>query len=271
MYSNKKENICSQCGSENVKEPWTNSMENDEHSNLCSNCQKKTGNGNYFTRFLIIAVLFSCFLVYLNKTFDALSFKEDSGQIIYEILLVLIISSALASGKMLQKFKYLAIWGLIFLVSMTVYTYRHDISGVKDKVMAEFIPSKGFSNSPYSISFPVSSDGHFYIQVEVNGVPVIFMADTGASHIVLSPKDAEKAGIDMDNLKFDRFYETANGTVRGSSTIISDFRVGEINFQDIGASVNGAAMRNSLLGMTFFKRLKSYEVKDNVLTLQWKR
>jgi aspartyl protease family protein len=264
MYSQKKDNFCAQCGAENIREPWMKSMDNDGYINLCSNCQKETGNGNYFTRFLILAVLMSGLLMYLNKTFDALSFKDDPGQIIYEILLVLIISSGLASGKMWQKIKYLAVWGLIFLVSMTVYTYRHDIFGIKDKVLAEFIPSKGFSNTPYEISFPVSSDGHFYIQVEVNGIPVIFMADTGASHIVLSPRDAEKVGIDRDRLIFDRFYETANGTVRGSSVRITDFRVGEIIFKDIGASVNEAEMKNSLLGMTFFKRLKSYDVKDDV-------
>jgi predicted aspartyl protease len=39
-------------------------------------------------------------------------------------------------------------------------------------------------------------DGHFYIIAEVNGTPIMFLADTGASHIVLSPADAEKLGIE---------------------------------------------------------------------------
>jgi aspartyl protease family protein len=95
----------------------------------------------------------------------------------------------------------------------------------------------------------------------------MFLADKGASHIVLSPDDAGKLCIETDKLPFDRFYETANGTVRGSSIRIADLRVGEIHLKEIGASVNEAEMRNSLLGMTFFKRLKSYEVKNDVLTL----
>lgn len=37
--------------------------------------------------------------------------------------------------------------------------------------------------------------------------------------------------------------------------------------QQIGASVNEAEMKKSLLGMTFFRRLESYEVKNGVLTL----
>ncbi|MFH2044881.1 MAG: TIGR02281 family clan AA aspartic protease [Pseudomonadota bacterium] len=96
-------------------------------------------------------------------------------------------------------------------------------------------------------------------------------ADTGASDIVLSPHDAKKIGIETNKLRFDRFYETANGTVRGSSIRISDLRILEIQLKQIGASVNEVAMRNSLLGMTFFKRLKSCEVRNDVLTLYWKR
>jgi aspartyl protease family protein len=92
---------------------------------------------------------------------------------------------------------------------------------------------------------------HFYIRAEVNGIPAMFLADKGASHIVLSPDDAGKLCIETDKLPFDRFYETANGTVRGSSIRIADLRVGEIHLKEIGASVNEAEMRNSLLGMTF--------------------
>jgi aspartyl protease family protein len=101
----------------------------------------------------------------------------------------------------------------------------------------------------------------------VDGKPLIFLADTGASHIVLSPSDAEKLGVKKSDLKFNRIYETANGTVRGSSIQISDLIIGDIHFRDIDASVNEAEMQNSLLGMSFFKRLESYEVKNDVLTL----
>jgi hypothetical protein len=57
-------------------------------------------------------------MIYLNRSFDVLTFKEDSGQIVYEILLILIVSSALASGKIRQDSKYLAIWAGKLLVLM---------------------------------------------------------------------------------------------------------------------------------------------------------
>jgi aspartyl protease family protein len=284
MYSENNDNNCTcpHCGTENFRalEAWINGMEDGEPQ-LCSNCKKtlyenqssgcldsgKKSNWNFNISFFIIALLLLGLMIYLNRTFEVLTFKEHSGQIVYEILLILIVSSALASGKILQNLKHLAIWAGIFLVLMTGYSYRHELSTIKEKVLAEIIPAKGFRKTPDSISFPVAANGHFYIRAEVNGIPVIFLADTGASDIVLSPADAGKLGIKIDELRFDRFYETANGTVRGSSIRIADLRIGKIHLKEIGASVNEAEMKNSLLGMTFFKRLKSYEVKNDVLTL----
>jgi aspartyl protease family protein len=82
---------------------------------------------------------------------------------------------------------------------------------------------------------------------------------------VLSPDDAKRLGINLNDLHYDRFYETANGHVRGSSIQIVDLKIRALHLKNIRASVNEAIMQNSLLGMTFFKRLKGYEVKMGCL------
>ena len=281
-YQNHKIWVCPHCGSENIQtaEAWMSLM-NDSASGRCSNCKKiinfkhfsvslgskKKESRHFNLNFIIIFVLLLLLMIYLNRTFDILSFKKDSGQIIYEVLIILFISSSLAFGKIWQKFKYLTIWAGIFFILVIGYSYRFELAGVKDKVLAEFVPAKGFQKKTDAISFPISSDGHFYIRAEVNDIPIMFLVDTGASHIVLSPSDAGKLGIKVNELRFDRFYETANGNGRGASIKIADLRIGGIHLKKIGASVNEAEMRNSLIGMTFFKRLKSYEVKNDVLTL----
>lgn len=284
MVKNNNGSICPYCGAINSQTPeaWLNNMGGGEPL-VCSSCKKtldekktssrlirkKRANWNFNISFFIVLFILSALLIYLNRTFSVLTLKEDSGQIAYEIMLILIISSALASGKIRQNLKYLAIWFGIFIILIAGFSYRHELSGIKEKIIAEIIPSKGIRKTPDSISFPVSSDGHFYIRAGVNGIPIIFLADTGASHIVLSPADAIKLGIKTDELHFDRFYETANGTVRGSSIRIDDLRIGNIHLKKMGASVNEADMRHSLLGMTFFRCLESYEVKNDVLTLYW--
>lgn len=284
MYLKINNNACPHCGAVYSQTPdtWLNNMDGGEPLR-CLSCKKsfdenqaspellnkERANWNFNISFFIIVFILLALMIYLNRTFSVLTLKEDSGQIVYEILFIIIISSSVASGKIRQNLKYLAIWAGIFLIMITGYSYRHELTGIKDKVIAEIIPSRGLRKEQNSISFPVSSDGHFHIRAEVNGIPVIFLADTGASHIVLSPADATKIGINTDELRFDRFYETANGTVRGSSVQIDDLQIGEFRLKEIWASVNEAEMQGSLLGMTFFKRLKRYEVKNDVLTLYW--
>ena len=276
--------ICPHCGAENdcSANAWINVM-GDKTPPVCSHCNQpldgkqtagspengKSGERSFNILFFAIVFLLSALVIYLNHTFGVLTFRKDSGQIVYEIVLILFVSWVLASGKLRRNLKHLAIWAGIFLLLLAGYSYRHELSGIKEKVLTEVVPARGFQKNPNSVSYPLSSDGHFYIRARVNGIPVIFLADTGASHIVLSPEDARKLGIQTDKLRFDRLYETANGTVRGSSIRIADFKVGGIHLRNIGASVNEAGMRNSLLGMTFFKRLKRYEVKNDVLTLYW--
>jgi len=171
---------------------------------------------------------------------------------------------------MWQNIKYLGIWSVIFLLALVGYSYRHDLSGITNRVMGELFPGKGYQTSQHSMSFPVSSDGHFHIRAQLNGIPVSFLVDTGASHIMLSLGDAEKVGIRMDTLTFDRIYATANGKVPGALARIADFRIGEIHLQGVNVSINKAAMQSSLLGMSFFKRLERYEVRNDILTLYWK-
>lgn len=286
MYTEQSDDTCAcpYCGAVDSYTPegWSKLMEA-EASLYCSSCKKpldqdqfsrctvrgKKSNWNFNIGFFIIVFLLSALTIYLNRTFDVFTLKEDSEQIVYEILLILLVSSALASGRIRQNLKHLAIWIGIFIILMTGYSYRHELSGIKDRVLLEIIPSKGLQKTTDSISFPVSSDGHFHIRAKVNGIPIMFMADTGASDIVLSPADAKKLGINTDGLRFNRLYETANGTVRGSLIRIDDLSIGEIHLKEIAASINEAEMRGSLLGMTFFNRFSRYEVKNDVLTLYW--
>ena len=218
-------------------------------------------------RFLVIAAGITGFLIYLNRTFHTLDFSKDFGRIIYQGIFVLFVSATLASGNTWRKIKQLAVWAIIDLLFMLGFSYRYELAEVKDRLLSEIMPSKGLHTAPDSVTFPASADGHFYIRAQVNGVFLIFLADTGASDIVLSPGDAKKLGINLQKLRFDRIYETANGTVRGGSVQLDDFKVQGIHLQNIRASVNEAEMSNSLLGMTFFKRLKGYEVKEDKLTL----
>jgi aspartyl protease family protein len=66
---------------------------------------------------------------------------------------------------------------------------------------------------------------------------------------------------------FDQFAETANGTVSGAAIRLDSLAIGSIAMNRLPATVNGADMSESLLGMEFLNRLHGWRVENGVLTL----
>jgi aspartyl protease family protein len=129
------------------------------------------------------------------------------------------------------------------------------------------MPYRGEEVGNGSVSFEAWPDGQFRIEAAVNGTPLEFLIDTGARDVVLTLHDAERLGYDPEDLDFSNSYVTANGGVMGAPIILPEIAIGPIRVSDIAAAVNGAPMPDSLLGVSFLDRLKSYEVTDGVLTL----
>lgn len=111
--------------------------------------------------------------------------------------------------------------------------------------------------------------GHFLVEAVVDGVPVDFLVDTGASHVVLSMQDARKLGFTPDRLRFTQEFQSANGAVRAAPVELRELRIGQLRLFDLEASVNGGPLPISLLGMSFLERLSSYEVARGRLILRW--
>lgn len=119
------------------------------------------------------------------------------------------------------------------------------------------------------LAIPVSPDGHFYVDVMLEGTEVQFLVDTGASGIFLNRDAAENLGLDLETLDYTIRTQTANGTGRAAPITLTDLRLDEIFLEDVRAIVNDAPMSISLLGMSFLSRLESYEVRNGYLILRW--
>jgi aspartyl protease family protein len=120
-----------------------------------------------------------------------------------------------------------------------------------------------------SLTLTADPSGHYFVTAHVNGAPIRFLVDTGASIIALTPKDAQAAGFDRDQLDFNRPVHTANGTVKFAPVNLREIRLGALSLHDIDAAVMGAPGGISLLGMNFLKQLDSYEIRDGKLTIWW--
>jgi aspartyl protease family protein len=168
-----------------------------------------------------------------------------------------------------QALRYVLVWAVIAAVLAIGYTFRGDLGSAFSRVRAEFAPGYPVQLAAHEMAVSQDENGGFYVMGQVNGQTVRFLADTGASDIVLSPADARRVGVDVGSLKFTDPAETANGMGRGASFKASSLSVGPVRFEDVPMQINQTPMSTSLLGMAFFRRLDSFQVKDGKLYMRW--
>lgn len=111
-------------------------------------------------------------------------------------------------------------------------------------------------------------DGHFWVEADINGVVIPFLIDTGASQVILSPADADRLGLYLTANDYTQAFDTANGMVRAAPVTLGELRVGQLRVSNVAASVNGAPLRQSLLGMSFLGRLESFSYEGDELILR---
>ena len=159
-------------------------------------------------------------------------------------------------GKTVQQG---AIWALIFVGVIGAYGLWEDIQ--RDVTTRQAIISET------QIEVPRSADGHYYLTLDVNDVPLRFVVDTGASQVVLSQTDARRIGLDPETLGFFREASTANGMVRTAPVVLDRVSLGQITDSQLPAVVNGGDMADSLLGMTYLGRFARIEIAGDRLVL----
>lgn len=152
-------------------------------------------------------------------------------------------------------------WGLIFVAFIAAY-------GLWEDVESDLVPRSAIIEDGQAIEIPRSFDGHFHLTLNVNGVPVDFLVDTGATDVVLTMEDARRVGLDPDNLAFLGRARTANGEVRTAFATLDSIGVGQITYRNLNASVNAGEMDGSLLGMTYLGLFDRIEIQGDRMTLQ---
>jgi len=202
---------------------------------------------------------------------EALYGHEAKGQLIQGVvLLALLLGSAALHrrsppGHILRN---VGLWAAIAVSLFAAYSYRFELLAIKDRMVAELLPHAGVEVAPGAVSFRADASGHFVVEASVDGVDIRFLVDTGASDVVLSPADAQRLGFDLKRLSYTKRFETANGIVVGAPVRLGRVVIGPIAVADVRATVNGAPMQNSLLGMSFLGRLSGYQVSRETLVLR---
>jgi aspartyl protease family protein len=112
-----------------------------------------------------------------------------------------------------------------------------------------------------------SADGHFWAQGQVNGVPVRFLVDTGATVVALTPADAQHLGFDLQQLSYGSSVVTAGGKTRAAAVRLASVDVGGAQLEGVDALVIEKGLDASLLGMSYLGRLSSFRATRQALVL----
>jgi aspartyl protease family protein len=223
-----------------------------------------------------LGTLLSIVAAFLGLTWalpNALGMGDAHIKLAYGLILLTVLFSSVAIAAHTHHLHRLAksgmAWLAVSLAVMVVYTYEQGFRALAEETFAFVDPAEPQTDAANgSVTIRASSDGHFLAVADVNGKRVRFLIDTGASEVVLTKADARRIGIDIDNLSFIMPVTTANGVMYVAPVRIKSIQLGPIKLNGINAQVAGDGLSSSLLGMSYLRRLTSYEFSRQELTLK---
>lgn len=143
-----------------------------------------------------------------------------------------------------------------------------EIDGAREtlRLGQRVVKSAATTEAP-TVNLTADSRGHFLASGSINGAPMRFLIDTGASMVALSRSDAERARIDY--LKHGRpsMSQTANGLVRTWIVKLAEINLAGVSLHQVDAAVHDSELPVALLGMSVLNRMEMQRAGDS-LTLR---
>lgn len=196
---------------------------------------------------------------------------------LWYILALVIVGSALIGRRMPLGglFRMALLWVVIFGVLFGLFTLgqKHGFFPA-DRMVDRGEPKDGPPTVMpkaralgQALRIPVAPDGHYWVEATVNGAPVRFLIDSGASITALSMNSARAAGLNFDLNAPGVPMFTANGRVDAKRSSISTLMMGPIRISDLDVVVSPSFGEVNVIGMNMLSRLKSWGVQDGQMVL----
>ncbi len=151
-----------------------------------------------------------------------------------------------------------AAWVALFAM---VYLWFHDWNA--DQINPNRAASLQVTGN--EVTLQRNRGGHYVADGAINGAPVTFMLDTGATQVALSLATAKTLGLALGEPVRLR---TANGETDGFRTRLDRVRLGPIELPDVAAVASaGIDPEMVLLGMSFLQRVE-FSQRGGQLTLR---
>jgi aspartyl protease family protein len=186
------------------------------------------------------------------------------GGVYILMAVMLVLGSLMARREPAAKLLTMGLaWIAIFAAGFVLFTFRDDFGWVAQRLRAEATGQPVEQGT--EIRIPMAIDGHFWVSGELNGVPVKFLVDSGATMTTIGSDTADRTGVVVSPTA-DQLVRTGNGVIRVSSGRAESLEVGSIERRDIAVHVADNAELN-VLGMNFLSSLRRWGVEGRWLVL----
>jgi aspartyl protease family protein len=111
-------------------------------------------------------------------------------------------------------------------------------------------------------------DGHFYADLMVNGAPIHFLVDTGATTVALTREDAQKAGLHFSEEEFTGTALTANGKVGLKRVILDRMALGPLEATQVEGAIIQQGLSQSLLGQSWLRHVGKVTIEGDKMLLR---
>lgn len=199
-----------------------------------------------------------------------MNIMEDGPSLIWGVVCIVLLLSSLAARRLPLGYvaKAAFAWIAIFAALFAIFSFRFEFKAVWERVKADISGTAGQSVSGEEITIRRQDDGHYWLQVDVNGKPVRFMIDSGATTTAVNASTARETGIQVDTDGYPVFLNTANGSVAAQRGIIQSLKIGTHEIGQHNVVVSESFGDTNVLGMNFLDSMQSWKVEANVMTLK---
>jgi len=187
------------------------------------------------------------------------------GSLYLLMAMMLVAGSLIARRERFAKLATMLIaWIAIFGAGFILFTFRDDLTYVAQRLKSEATGAPVVEGSQLRI--PMAIDGHFWVQGSINGTPVKFLVDSGATMTTIGRDTANAAGVTI-NPNRDQIVRTGNGMLRVATGKAESVSLGTIERSNVSLHIAEHEDLN-VLGMNYLSTLERWGVEGRWLILE---
>jgi aspartyl protease family protein len=194
---------------------------------------------------------------------------DQAVDFIYLLLMLVLVASAFSVRRLPigQGLKMAGAWLLIFGAVFIGFTLKDDFAALGRRVLDGGGDRAVAVRQGDEMRIRLSEDGHFWVEARLNGTPVRFLVDSGATTTSISVATARRAGIEPRR-GLPAVVQTANGVVEVQRGRAERLELGTIRRDDLAVHISESFGETNVLGMNFLSSLSGWGVERKTLVLK---